>query len=91
MTFVYHHLTVSASNTLFSEFVKRKTTWEQLKEVTFNIDLNKLSTFLISKEEALERGKEKEKVDNQIDETLFLISEIKKQGLKFWDGLRLYV
>ncbi len=91
LIFVYHHLTSSASNTLFSEFVKRKTTWEQLKEVTFNIDLNKLSPFLISKEEALEREKEKEKVDNQIDETLFIISEIKKQGLKFWDGLRLYV
>jgi hypothetical protein len=91
LLFVYNSLSKSASNTLFSEFVKRKSTWDNLKEASYTIDLLKIESQLVSKEESIAREKEKETLENQIDDTLFIISEIKKQGLKFWDGLRIYV
>ena len=90
LVFVYQHLTKQSANTLFSEFVKRKNTWEQLKEAGYSIDLSKLAFFLIEKEEAIAREREKEVDENQVDDMLFLISEIKKHGLKFWDGLKIY-
>lgn len=35
--------------------------------------------------------KGKSVAENQVDDTLLAISEIKKKGLKFWDGLKIYV
>lgn len=35
--------------------------------------------------------KVKEAAANEVDETIFTISEIKKLGLKFWDGFKIYV
>lgn len=91
LVFVYQHLIGASANNLFSEFTKRKSTWEQLKEANYSIDFSQIESFLVSKEESLAREKEKEVFENQTDDTLFIISEIKKQGLKFWDGLRIYV
>lgn len=91
LIFVYNYLTQRAINSLFSEFVKKKDTWDDLKSVTYDLDILKLSNYLVSEQEAIQREKEKEKVDNNVDDTLYVISEIKKQGIRFWDGLRTFV
>ena len=49
-----------------------------------------LNNYLISEEEAIVRAKEKEVIENDTENELFTISEIKKAGVKFWDGLKHY-
>lgn len=46
---------------------------------------------MISEDEKEQRESEKEIDTNSIEDTVFVISEIQKMGLKFWDGFRLYL
>jgi hypothetical protein len=92
LVFVYNHLTTEASGSLISEYAKRATSWEKLKNTSYTVDLfSELDNYLISEEEKEQRENEKEINTNNIEDTVFLISEIQKMGLKFWDGFRIYI
>ncbi|GGE91814.1 AIPR protein [Chishuiella changwenlii] len=90
--FVYENLINEANNSLISEYAKRETSWIKLKQIPYNNDLiNILSGYLISSEEKEEREKEKEIDSANVESGVFLVSEIQKIGLKFWDGFRIYI
>ena len=92
LVFVYNHFVNEASGSLISEYAKRSTTWEKLKSTQYSEDLiSILNEYLISEEEKLQRENEKELDTNNIEDSVFLISEIQKMGLKFWDGFRVYI
>lgn len=92
LIFVYNHLVEGAKNSLISEYAKRSTSWEKLKSINYSEDLETiLSTYLISEEEKLQRDNEKEIDTNNVEDTVFLISEIQKLGLRFWDGFKYYL
>jgi hypothetical protein len=50
-----------------------------------------LNDYLISEEEKTQRENEKEIDTNNIEDSVFVISEIQKMGLKFWDGFRIHI
>lgn len=90
--FVYKHLVAEANNSLISEYAKRESSWAKLKTTSYPehlIDL--LTDYLISEEEKVQRENEKEIDTNNVEDAVFLISEIQKMGLKFWDGFRIYI
>lgn len=90
--FVYKHLVAEANNSLISEYAKRESSWAKLKTTTYPehlIDL--LTEYLISEEEKVQRENEKEIDTNNVEDAVFLISEIQKMGLKFWDGFKIYI
>ncbi|MCB0538807.1 MAG: AIPR family protein [Bacteroidetes bacterium] len=92
LVFVYNHFLNEASGSLISEYAKRSTTWEKLKSTQYSINLiSILDEYLISEEEKLQSENEKELDINNIEDTVFLISEIQKMGLRFWDGFRVYI
>ena len=92
LVFVYDHLVKEASNSLISEYAKRETSWNKLKVTNFNEDLKQiLNDYLISTDEKDERDNEKEIDTNNQEDRLFIISEIHKFGLKFWDGFYKYL
>lgn len=92
LIFVYNHLVEGAKNSLISEYAKRSTSWEKLKSIKYSEDLETiLHTYLISEKEKLQRDNEKEIDSNNVEDTIFLISEIQKLGLKFWDGFKHYL
>ncbi|MBK8328499.1 MAG: AIPR family protein [Bacteroidetes bacterium] len=90
--FVYNHIVTEASGSLISEYAKRQTSWDKLKKTKYSDDLIKtLSSYLISEEEKTQRENEKEIDTNSVEDTVFIVSEIRKMGLKFWDGFRYYI
>jgi hypothetical protein len=90
--FVYNHVVVSASGSLISEYAKRATSWEKLKNSTYSEDLTSIvERYLVSPEEKIQRESEKEIDVNGIEDSVYLVSEIRKMGVKFWDGFRLYI
>jgi hypothetical protein len=90
--FVYNHIITEASGSLISEYAKRQTSWDKLKKTKYSDDLIKtLSSYLISDEEKTQRENEKEIDTNSVEDTVFIVSEIRKMGLKFWDGFRYYI
>ena len=92
LIFVYNHLVEGAKNSLISEYAKRSTSWEKLKSINYSEDLETiLRPYLISEEEKLQRDNEKEIDTNNVEDTVFLISEIQKLGLRFWDGFKYYL
>ncbi|MEP7255934.1 MAG: AIPR family protein [Ferruginibacter sp.] len=92
LVFVYNHLVTEANNSLISEYAKRETSWKKLKETPYSENLIfVLKDYLISDEEKEQRENEKDVDTNNIEDAVFLISEIQKMGLKFWDGFRLYI
>ena len=92
LVYVYDHLVKEANNSLISEYAKRESSWNKLKESTYNEDLKKVGAeYLISNEEKESRESEKESDTNDEENRLFIISEIHKFGLKFWDGLYIYL
>lgn len=91
LVFVYNHLTKNAVNTLISEYAKKDSSWKRLQEEKYNLDKTVLNNYLISEEEAISRAKEKEVDEYDTENNLFIISEIKKLGIQFWDGLKKYV
>lgn len=92
MVFVYQHLLNASNNTLFSEYAKKETSWINLKNANYQENLEEtLENYLISEQERDAREIEKEIDTNDLENDLFIISEIRKTGLKFWDGFRTYV
>jgi len=85
--FVYDHLIKEAHNSLISEYAKRESSWNRLKETHYVEDLQViLRDYLISTKEKEDRESEKDIDTNNEEDRLFIISEIHKFGLKFWDG-----
>lgn len=92
LVFVYDHLVKEASNSLISEYAKRESSWNKLKETLYDIDFQEsVSEYLILNEEKENRENEKEIDTNNEEDRLFVISEIYKFGLKFWDGFFIYL
>ena len=92
LLFVYNHLVTEANNSLISEYAKRESSWTKLIATSYPNNLTDLlSNYLISEEEKLQRENEKEIDTNNIEDSIFLISEIQKMGLKFWDGFKIYI
>lgn len=92
LVFVYNHIVSEANNSLISEYAKRLTSWEKLKETPYSINLvSILKDYLISEEEKIHRDSEKEINANNIEDSIFIISEIQRMGLKFWDGFKIYI
>ena len=91
LVFVYNHLTKSAVNTLISEYAKKELSWKKLKECDYSLGNTVLQDYLITQEEADLRAKEKETDENDTENNLFIVSEIRKNGIKFWDGLKKYI
>lgn len=92
LAFVYNHLITEASGSLISEYAERATSWEQLKNTSYSENLIAiLSDYLISEEDKEQRENEKEIDSNNVEDSIFLISEIQKMGLRFWDGFRIYI
>jgi hypothetical protein len=92
LLFVYNHLVTEANNSLISEYAKRESSWTKLIATSYTNNLTDLlSNYLISEEEKVQRENEKEIDTNNIEDSIFLISEIQKMGLKFWDGFKIYI
>lgn len=92
LVFVYNHIVYEANNSLISEYAKRLTSWEKLKETPYSVNLvSILKNYLISEEEKIHRDNEKEISTNNIEDSIFIISEIQRMGLKFWDGFKIYI
>ena len=92
LVFVLQHIISEANNSLISEYAKRESSWKRLQEVSYSEDLKQLlESYLISEMERDEREKEKDVDTNDIESTIFVISEIYKLGLKFWDGFKIYL
>ncbi|MCZ2141107.1 MAG: AIPR family protein [Bacteroidia bacterium] len=90
LAFVYNHIINEASGSLVSEYAKRSTSWEKLKNTKYSENLlSVLKDYLISEVEKEQR--EKEIDTTNIEDSVFLISEIQKMGLKFWDGFKIYI
>jgi hypothetical protein len=92
LVFVYNHIISEASGSLISEYAKRVSSWEKLKNTNYTENLiSVLQNYLISDIEKNERENEKEINSTQVENTVFAISEIQKMGLKFWDGFKIYI
>ncbi len=92
LVFVYNHIITEASGSLISEYAKRSTSWDKLKNTKYSEDLIAiLNDYLISEEEKAQRENEKEIDTNSVEDSVFVVSEIRKMGLKFWDGFRIYI
>jgi AIPR protein len=92
LVFVYNHIITEASGSLISEYAKRATSWDKLKNTKYPENLiSVLKDYLISEEEKEQRENEKEIDTNNIEDSVFVISEIQKMGLKFWDGFKIYI
>jgi len=92
LLFVYNHIINEASGSLISEYAKRQSSWEKLKNTKYSEDLFfVLNNYLVSEEEKNQRDVEKDVDTNSVENSLFMVSEIQRLGLKFWDGLRFYI
>src|SRR5690606_30303611 len=92
LVFVYQHLVSEANNSLISEYAKRESSWKKLKDTSYPENLKiSVKDYLISEEERDKREHEQEIDTNNIEDTVFLISEIQKVGFKFWDGFRIHI
>lgn len=90
--FVYNHIIKEASSSMISEYVKRQSSWDKLRNTTYSENLLKtLNSYLISEEEKTQRENEKDIDTNSVEDSVFIVSEIQKMGLKFWDGFRHYI
>jgi hypothetical protein len=92
LEFVYNHIILEASGSLISEYAKRSTSWDKLKNTNYSENLIfSVEDYLISEEEKTLRENEKEIDTNSVEDSVFLVSKIQKMGLKFWDGFRIYI
>ncbi len=92
LIYVYQHLISESNNSLISEYAKRETSWKKLKETSYSKNLIEvLNDYFISDEEKKIRDNEKEIEASSVEDAIFLISEIQKMGLRFWDGFKIYI
>ena len=88
---VFNYITETSSNTLISEYVKRETTWTELKSKDFGISFERISEYLVEKSIQEGREIEDEIVKLNIEEEVINKDTILSLGLKFWDGLKIYI
>lgn len=76
--------------------LKKESSWEKLKGIGYNKNLISLlgDDYIVTEEER--DGREKEEVkkkdnDDEVGDDIFIISEIRKLGIKFWDGLNIFM
>lgn len=92
LSFVYHHIVSEANGSLISEYAKRSSSWDKLRNTKYSEELTRvLSGYLISHEERIQRENEREADSDSVEDSVFVISEIQKMGVKFWDGFRIYI
>jgi hypothetical protein len=92
LIFVYKHIIIESNLTLVSEYAKRSSSWEKLKSAPYEFDLVAvLNEFLISEEDKKSREIEKENNNSETENSIYLISEIEKLGLNFWDGFKIFI
>lgn len=92
LVFVHEHIKTEASGGLISEYAKRATSWEKLKNTMYSDNLiSVLKNYLISEEEKTQRENEREIDTSNIEDSVFAVSDIQKMGLKFWDGFKIYI
>jgi len=92
LIFVYQHIIVESNLALVSEYAKRASSWEKLKATPYQVSLVViLADYLISEEEKKSREKEKDKNNTELENSIYLVSEIQKLGLNFWDGFKKYI
>lgn len=92
LVFTYNHIVTEASGSLISEYAKRASSWEKLTNTKYSENLiSILKNYLISEEVKEQRENEKEIDTNSVEDSIFVVSEIQKMGLKFWDGFRIYI
>ena len=92
LIFVYKHLITESNNSLISEYAKRESSWNKLKTTTYySYLIETLANYLVSEVEKEKRENEIDVDTNNVEDSIFLISEIRKMGLKFWDGFRIYI
>lgn len=89
LVFVYSHLIKNAANTLISEYAKKENSWKKLLAENHKIELSQIQHYIISEAEFEKRKGEKE-LENKNENKIFAVSEIKKYGVKFWDGIKIY-
>ncbi len=90
--FVYNHITTEARGSLISEYAKRQSSWDKLRNTKYPEDLILiLNSYLVTEEEKIHREKERDIDVNSVEDSVFLVSEIQKMGLKFWDGFWQYI
>lgn len=90
LIYVYNHMVSSAKNTLISEYAKKESSWNLLKEQIFELRKYGVEEYLITEELMLEREREVEKSD-EVENEIFMISKIRSLGIKFWDGLKIHI
>ena len=92
IVFVFEHLQREASGQLISEYAKRETSWNKLKEMKYPENLLEiLEEDIVSEEDRDLREKEKENSQNPAEDYIYKVGKIYKLGLKFWDGLKQYI
>tara|TARA_B110000879_G_scaffold141705_1_gene184492 strand:+ start:6057 stop:8438 length:2382 start_codon:yes stop_codon:yes gene_type:complete len=90
LVFVYSHLIKNAANTLISEYAKKENSWKKLLTENHKIELSQIKHYIISEAEFEKRKGEKD-LENKNEDKIFAVSEIKKYGVKFWDGIKIYL
>jgi len=91
LIFVYNHLETKGGG-MVSEYAKRPTSWDKLKNTKYSENLiSILDSYLVTEEEKVQRENEKEIDTNNLEDSIFVVSEIQKMGLKFWDGFKIYI
>ena len=88
---VFNYIKDTSTNTLISEYVKRETTWIELKSKDFGISFERISEFLVEKSIQEAREIEDEIIKINIEEEVINKDTILSFGLKFWDGLKIYI
>lgn len=92
IVFVFEHLQREASGQLISEYAKRETSWNKLKDMKYPENLLEiLEEDIVSEEDRDLREKEKENSQNPAEDYIYKVGKIYKLGLKFWDGLKQYI
>ena len=89
LVFVYSHLIENAANTLISEYAKKENSWKKLLTENHKIELSKIKHYIINEAEFKKRQGEKD-IENNNEDKIFAVSQIKKYGVKFWDGIKIY-
>lgn len=89
LVFVHNQMTAASVGTLFSEYAKKDTSWDSLKSKKYALNKFSINTYLITEEEALSRQKENENIE--LENEIVIVSKIISLGIKFWDGLKVYI
>ncbi|MGE8376695.1 MAG: AIPR family protein [Sphingobacterium sp.] len=90
LVFTYNHIISKAGSSLISEYAKKESSWKALKDIEYKDNLiTLLNGEFVTAEDRDLRETENETVDQNHEDTVFNVSNIRKLGVKFWDGLRI--